>query len=54
MDIFNSPWLIHMLAKSSKTPQGRLLSLFDILEDWLLAPNLQKPLRFSISPARFW
>lgn len=43
MDIFNSPWLIHMLAKSSKTAHGRLLSLFDILEDWLLAPNLQKP-----------
>jgi hypothetical protein len=47
MDIFNSPWLIHMLAKSSKTPQGRLLNLFDILEDWLLAPNLQKTSEFS-------
>lgn len=52
MDIFNSPWLIHMLAKSSKTPQGRLLSLFDILEDWLLAPNLQKTstLQYQASP----
>ena len=42
MDIFNSPWLINMLAKSSKTPQGRLLSLFDILGDWLKAPNIEK------------
>lgn len=31
-----------MLAKSSKTPKGRLLSLFDILDDWLNAPNVQK------------
>ncbi len=51
MDIFNSPWLIHMLAKSSKTPQGRLLSLFDILEDWLLAPNLQKTTEFQYQPS---
>lgn len=40
MDIFNSQWLLNMLAKSSKTPQGRLLSLFDILEDWLNAPDV--------------
>lgn len=40
MDIFSSQWLIHMLEKSSKTPQGRILSLFDILEDWLNAPNI--------------
>lgn len=42
MEIFDSPWLISMLAKSCKTPQGRLLSLFDILDDWLNAPHLQK------------
>jgi len=41
MDIFNSQWLINMLAKSSKTPQGRILSLFDILDDWLAAPEIQ-------------
>lgn len=29
-----------MLAKSSKTPQGRLLSLFDILSDWVDAPHI--------------
>ena len=29
-----------MLVKSSKTPQGRILSLFDILGDWLNAPNI--------------
>jgi hypothetical protein len=41
MDIFNSQWLLNMLAKSSKTPQGRILSLFDILSDWIQAPNIQ-------------
>ena len=29
-----------MLEKSSKTPRGRLLNLFDILEDWLDAPSI--------------
>mgnify|MGYP000355403171 CR=1 FL=1 len=41
MDIFDSPWLISMLAKSAKTPRGRLLALFDILDDWLKAPNFE-------------
>jgi hypothetical protein len=40
MDILNSNWLINMLDKSSATAHGRLLSLFDILEDWLDAPNI--------------
>jgi hypothetical protein len=35
-----------MLAKSSKTPHGRILSLFDILGDWINAPNVQ----IKISP----
>lgn len=39
LDILHSDWLIHMLKKSSNKPQARLLSLFDILEDWLDAPN---------------
>jgi hypothetical protein len=42
MDIFDSPWLINMLAKCSKTPQGRLLGLFDILHDWLEAPSFEQ------------
>lgn len=41
MDIFKSQWLIKMLEKSSRTPQGRILSLFDILDDWLNAPSIQ-------------
>jgi hypothetical protein len=31
-----------MLAKCSKTPQGRLLGLFDILNDWLKAPSFEQ------------
>lgn len=42
MDILNSNWLIKMLEKSSQTPHGRLLSLFDILEDWLEAPMVRE------------
>lgn len=51
MDIFHSPWLINMLAKSCTTPQGRLLSLFDILDDWLLAPNIEKTIEFQQKPS---
>lgn len=40
MEIFDSPWLINMLAKCSQSPQGRLLGLFDILHDWLKAPHV--------------
>ena len=42
MDILNSDWLIRMLEKSSQTPHGRLLSLFDVLDDWLEAPNIRE------------
>jgi len=42
MDILNSTWLIKMLEKSSQTPHGRLLGLFDILEDWLEAPRIRE------------
>lgn len=48
MDILNSDWLINMLKKSSKSPQTRLLSLFDILSDWLNAPNIAEKLRENI------
>ncbi|MGQ0442007.1 MAG: hypothetical protein ACT4OH_00965 [Methylophilaceae bacterium] len=40
MDILNSDWLIHMLKKAGKTPQMRLLSMFDILDDWANAPGM--------------
>ena len=41
----NSSWLIKMLEKSSVTPRGRLLNLFDILEDWLDAPSVAPSVR---------
>lgn len=40
MDIFNSTWLIKMLDKSSQQPRERILNLFNILEDWLDAPEM--------------
>lgn len=46
-DLLSSSWLIYMLAKSSNTPEGRLLSLFDILNDWLKAPNMLKHCHLS-------
>ncbi len=33
-----------MLEKSSQKPHARLLKLFDILEDWLDAPNMVAPI----------
>ena len=47
MDILNSDWLVNMLKKSSNTPHGRLLSLFEILEDWLNAPNIAKQVHIN-------
>jgi|SRR5450830_84264 len=52
MDIFNSQWLLNMLAKSSKTPQGRILSLFDILADWIQAPNIQLDIKNNSIPSQ--
>lgn len=40
MDILNSEWLIAMLKKSSSSPQVRLVNLFDVLDDWLDAPQI--------------
>lgn len=56
MEILNSSWLIKMLEKSSKTPRGRLLNLFDILEDWLDAPTVSEQLKTDLktqAPKKF-
>lgn len=47
MDVFSSTWLVNMLAKSSKSPKGRVLSLFDILSDWMNAPDIQLDVHFK-------
>lgn len=44
MDILNSNWLIQMLKKAGETPQERLLSLFDIINDWTEAPGVTNQL----------
>jgi hypothetical protein len=49
LDILNSNWLIKMLEKSSASPHGRLLSLFDILEDWLEVPSIREQLNGQFS-----
>jgi hypothetical protein len=48
-NLLNSDWLIHMLKKSSAKPSARLLSLFDILEDWLDAPVVREQLNQQTS-----
>ncbi len=48
MDILNSNWLIQMLKKSGKTPEARLLSLFDVLDDWTEAPGISE--QFKSNP----
>jgi len=47
MDILNSNWLIQMLKKSGKTPEARLLSLFDVLDDWTEAPGISEQFKSS-------
>ncbi len=53
MDILHSNWLIQMLKKAGNTPQKRLLSLFDILNDWTEAPgvNIQLNQQANINDA---
>ena len=47
MQILNSEWLVKMLQKSGTTPDVRLLSLFDILSDWLTAPQIHASLKIE-------
>lgn len=42
MNILNSNWLVQMLTKAGHSPQARLLSLFDILDDWAEAPGISE------------
>jgi len=42
MHLLNSNWLIKMLEKAGKTPEARMLSLFEILADWSAAPHFQE------------
>jgi hypothetical protein len=50
MEILNSDWLIHMLKKSCKSPEGRLLNLFEILDDWLDAPKVESNINQTTQP----
>jgi hypothetical protein len=49
MEILNSEWLVYMLKKSSKTPQGRLLNLFNVLDDWLAAPKIENSIKVTLA-----
>ena len=42
MHLLNSDWLIKMLEKAGKTPEARMLALFEILADWSDAPDFQE------------
>src|SRR5690606_16208331 len=44
MDILNSAWFLSMLRKTGRTPQQRLLGMFDILQDWVNAPSIRETL----------
>lgn len=45
MQLLNSEWLIKMLEKSGPTPEIKILSLFEILSDWLDAPQIHIALK---------
>jgi len=40
MNILNSEWFLRMLNKTGASPSGRLLAVFDILGDWVDAPQV--------------
>lgn len=45
MDILGSPWFFSMVEKRATQPQARLLAVFAIVGDWMLAPGIRE--RFS-------
>src|SRR4051794_21244192 len=49
MDILNSAWFLRMLKKAGANPQERMLALFDILGDWLDAPQIRENLKATDS-----
>lgn len=44
MELLDSDWLQRMAEKSGRTPQLRMLALFDILQDWAVAPGMREQL----------
>jgi hypothetical protein len=50
MEILDSAWLIKMLKKSGSTPEARMLSLFDILADWVEAPQIREAFHGTFKP----
>lgn len=50
MEILDSAWLIKMLKKSGTTPEARMLSLFDILADWVEAPQIRESFQGTFKP----
>lgn len=51
MKILDSVWLIKMLKKSGKSPQERLLAVFDVLADWSDEPHIRESLMRHVSSA---
>jgi hypothetical protein len=49
VDILNSDWLPAKLEKSGGSPRQRLLGLFDVLDNWLQAPQLPQQLQQAAS-----
>lgn len=39
--LLDSAWLIHMMEKASTRPEGKILAMFDIVQDWTQAPRIE-------------
>lgn len=39
--LLDSAWLIHMMDKASTRPEGKILAMFDVIQDWLQAPRIE-------------
>lgn len=45
MKILSSDWLKRMVEKAAATPRGRIVALFEILQDWTDAPGMRQILQ---------
>ena len=40
MHILETDWFLRLVQKSANSPQGKLIGIFDVLKDWLEAPQI--------------
>lgn len=52
MNILETDWFLRLVHKSSDSPQGKLIGIFDVLSDWIEAPQIGQQLLATNMPAQ--